>query len=148
MQKIHERTLGLIQRNIRYILLRCSQVRWGDGRRVIAPRTGGIQIGGERRTKTGLNLLAAQFILPMLVENLHHAQADENGIDWLPRLWLVHQEPELRWKVVAMRVDVCIDAASIVLEETAVAFGEACGHAFGSGAHLQNSLQAVAIDQL
>src|SRR6185437_16107016 len=83
--------------------------------------------------------------VPGLVEQLHHAHQDGVGVRWLPGRGLVHQQTEGRRQVVFMRVDVVVDAASIVLKIAAVGFTEVGDDALGGFPDEQYALHAVVL---
>ena len=103
----------------RHVGGRLGQIRYGLGGRMIAPRAGGVEIGGERGADLLRDRLAAELGGPLLVECLHHVEHDEHGIDRLPAARLIVEQAELRGQGVGF-ADVGVDAARVVLEEAAV----------------------------
>ncbi len=139
--------LVFIGRRRRHVGGRLGQVRHGLGGWMVAPRSSGIEIGGERGTDLLRDGLAGELGGPLLIERLHHAEDDEHRIDGLPAARLIVEQAELGGKRVGF-ADVGVDAAGVVLEEAAILRGEAGGEPLRSLPELEHALDAVMLDEV
>jgi len=132
-----------IERNLRNDLIRRGDGRLIAHRRMVAPRARGVKSGCKRRADLCGDLLPGQLVGPVLIEHLHHAEANEDGIDRGPRLGLVHEHAKGRGQIAAMLRNVGVDAARIVGEVALLRRTHAGGDALRGGQQQQRALQLV-----
>ena len=128
--------------------MRLAQVEQFAGRRMVAPRTNGVEIGFQLGiVKSGGNAFARELRVPVRVEHVDHHHADADGVDAGPWLRLVVQQVELRRQRILMLRDVEIYAARIGFVAGALFRRQVCVDAMRGIAKLEHALRLVVAQQ-
>src|SRR5262249_12106512 len=132
------------------LALACGRRRWCQprfaGRRMIAWRTGRVKIGHQLRRKLGSNLLPRVLHFILRVQQLAHADPDQQRVGGSPGTRLVTQDRKLDGKVLLVLLEIGVDALGVGLKESAIARGKLLHHPLRHGTQPHQPLLLVIVD--